>query len=177
MLCYPIDCNLLLCLWDSPGKNTGVGCHALLLGILPTQGPNPHFLFLALAGEFFTTRLTWQVHIYIISLNSYVRLSGSIFSPFLANFQLSIFALLCLRPLCHNWEGQFCLIWRKWKRREDLNWKYLGNGAYSSVHCTFRWYNHEVFFFFLTKSVPVPHPAVTNWIKHIKASRNTGLLS
>ena len=25
----------------SPGKNTGVGCHALLQGILPTQGWNP----------------------------------------------------------------------------------------------------------------------------------------
>ena len=25
----------------SPGKNTGVGCHALLQGIFPTQGPNP----------------------------------------------------------------------------------------------------------------------------------------
>ena len=28
----------LLCPWDSPGKNTGVGCHALLQGIFPTQG-------------------------------------------------------------------------------------------------------------------------------------------
>ena len=26
---------------DSPGKNTGVGCHAFLQGIFPTQGPNP----------------------------------------------------------------------------------------------------------------------------------------
>ena len=26
---------------DSPGKNTGVGCHALLKGIFPTQGLNP----------------------------------------------------------------------------------------------------------------------------------------
>ena len=26
---------------DSPGKNTGVGCHALLQGTLPTQGLNP----------------------------------------------------------------------------------------------------------------------------------------
>ena len=26
---------------DSPGKNTGVGCHFLLQGILPTQGLNP----------------------------------------------------------------------------------------------------------------------------------------
>ena len=26
---------------DSPGKNTGVGCHACLQGIFPTQGLNP----------------------------------------------------------------------------------------------------------------------------------------
>ena len=26
---------------DSPGKNTGVGCHPLLHGIFPTQGSNP----------------------------------------------------------------------------------------------------------------------------------------
>ena len=26
---------------DSPGKNTGVGCHAFLQGIFPTQGSNP----------------------------------------------------------------------------------------------------------------------------------------
>ena len=26
---------------DSPGKNTGVGCHDLLQGIFPTQGSNP----------------------------------------------------------------------------------------------------------------------------------------
>ena len=30
----------LLCPWDSPGKNTGVGCHAHLQGIFPTQGWN-----------------------------------------------------------------------------------------------------------------------------------------
>ena len=31
-------------LWDSPGKNTGVGCHALLQGIFLTRGSNPHLL-------------------------------------------------------------------------------------------------------------------------------------
>ena len=31
----------LLCPWGSPGKSTGVGCHALLQGIFPTQGLNP----------------------------------------------------------------------------------------------------------------------------------------
>ena len=30
----------LLYPWDSPGKNTGVGCHVLLQGIFPTQGLN-----------------------------------------------------------------------------------------------------------------------------------------
>ena len=29
--------------WDSPGKNTGVGCHFLLQGIFPIQGSNPGF--------------------------------------------------------------------------------------------------------------------------------------
>ena len=36
---------------DSPGKNTGVGCHALLQKIFPPQGSN---LGLPLAGGFFT---------------------------------------------------------------------------------------------------------------------------
>ena len=35
-----------LCPWDSPGKNTGVGCHALLQGIFPTQGWNSSLLHL-----------------------------------------------------------------------------------------------------------------------------------
>ena len=35
-----------LCPWDSPGENTGVGCHFLLQGIFLTQGLNPHLLHL-----------------------------------------------------------------------------------------------------------------------------------
>ena len=34
----------LLCSWNSPGKNTGVGCHFLLQGIFLTQGSNPRLL-------------------------------------------------------------------------------------------------------------------------------------
>ena len=37
--------------WDSPGKNTGLGCLALLQGIFLTQGLKPHLLGL----------LHWQV--------------------------------------------------------------------------------------------------------------------
>ena len=36
----------LLCPWDSPGKNTGVGCHFLLHGIFPTQRTNLRLLCL-----------------------------------------------------------------------------------------------------------------------------------
>ena len=31
----------LLCPWDSPGENTGVGCHFLLQGHLPYPGIEP----------------------------------------------------------------------------------------------------------------------------------------
>ena len=43
-LCYPMDCSLpgSSVYGDSPGKNTGVGCHVLLEGVFPTQGSNPH---------------------------------------------------------------------------------------------------------------------------------------
>jgi len=41
----------LHCPWDAPGKNTGVGCHALLQGIFAAQGSNPYVLCL----------LHWQV--------------------------------------------------------------------------------------------------------------------
>ena len=41
----------LLCSWDSPGKNAGVGCHALLQAIVPTQGSSPCLFHL----------LHWQV--------------------------------------------------------------------------------------------------------------------
>ena len=46
-LCDPMDCSLpgSSVHGDSPGKNSGVGCHALLQGIVPTQGSNPCLLY------------------------------------------------------------------------------------------------------------------------------------
>ena len=46
----------LLYPWNSPGKNTGVGCLSLLQGISPPQGSNPHFLHL-LHGQAFSLPL------------------------------------------------------------------------------------------------------------------------
>ena len=45
-LCDPTDCILpdFSVHRSSPGKNTGVGCHALLEGIFLTQGSNLHLL-------------------------------------------------------------------------------------------------------------------------------------
>ena len=47
-LCNPMDCSPpgSYVHGDSPDKNTGVGCHALLQGIFLTQGSNPHLLCL-----------------------------------------------------------------------------------------------------------------------------------
>ena len=41
MLCNPMDCSPPGCPWNSPAKNTGVGCHSLLNGIFPTQWLSP----------------------------------------------------------------------------------------------------------------------------------------
>ena len=43
-LCNPTDfaTRRLLCPWDYPGKNTGVGCYFLLQGIFLIQGLNLH---------------------------------------------------------------------------------------------------------------------------------------
>ena len=43
----------LLCPWDSPGKNTGVGCHFLLHGIFATQGWNPRHHCTTLPSPYF----------------------------------------------------------------------------------------------------------------------------
>ena len=55
---YGLQPARLLCPWDSPGKNTGVGCQARLQGIFlikSTSLTSP-----ALAGRFFTTSTTWE---------------------------------------------------------------------------------------------------------------------
>ena len=62
-LCDPKECSLPGCSvhGDSPGKNTGVGCHALVQGIFLTQGSKPTYLMSpALAGGFFITTVTWE---------------------------------------------------------------------------------------------------------------------
>ena len=60
MRLYGLEPTGLLCPWDSPGKNTGVGSHALLpSGDLPDPGIEPISLVCpASAGRVFTTSAT-----------------------------------------------------------------------------------------------------------------------
>ena len=72
---YGLKPGQLLCPWDSPGKNTGVGCCALLQEIFLTQGLNPCLLcLLHYANMFFTTSTTWEALVYL-SVSSVQSLS------------------------------------------------------------------------------------------------------
>ena len=74
-LCNPVDSTAhprLLCPWDSPGKNTGVGCHLFLQGIFLTQGSNLRLLSPVLAGRFFTASTTWEARRVGIDLNNLI---------------------------------------------------------------------------------------------------------
>ena len=52
----------LLCLWDSPGKVAGVGCHALLQEFFLTWELNLHLLSSALQVDSFTTEPPGKPH-------------------------------------------------------------------------------------------------------------------
>ena len=51
---HGLQLTRLLCPWDPPGKNTGVGCHVLLQKIFLAQGSNLHLLHWQ--AEFFITK-------------------------------------------------------------------------------------------------------------------------
>ena len=83
LICFS-SAQLFVTLWnigssvhgDSSGKNNGVGCHALLLGIFPTQGLNLSLMSPSLADGFFTTspileaQLSITIIIYHLSILS-----------------------------------------------------------------------------------------------------------
>ena len=87
-LCGPMGCSPpgSIVHGDSPGKHTGVGCHALLQGIFPTHGLNP-----GLPGGFFTILATREVQ--------------SIYSVYLWSVEIKVipikkqFAVI----ICVNW--------------------------------------------------------------------------
>ena len=75
----------LLSPWDSPGKNTGVGCHTLLQETFPTQELNWGLLSirqilhqLSYQGSHFFTIITCKKLLVLLLLLSYFRMSDSL---------------------------------------------------------------------------------------------------
>ena len=84
IICEPKDCSLpgSSVHGDSPGKNTGVGCHALLQEIFPTQGSNsglPHCSWILPWATMEAHRkyiIEWYniIHIIVCKLDYYIYL-------------------------------------------------------------------------------------------------------
>ena len=79
-LCDPMNCSLPVFFvhGDSPGKNTGVGCYALLQGIFPTQGSNSGLLhckriFYHLSHQESSRILEWVAYLFTIQESSQPR--------------------------------------------------------------------------------------------------------
>ena len=73
-LCDPMNCSPagFSVHGDSPGKNTGVGCRALLQRIFPFQGSNLCLLIrLYWHAGFFTTSATWEALSSLNKVNHY----------------------------------------------------------------------------------------------------------
>ena len=73
--CDPMDCSLPdFSVHGTLGRNTGMGCHALLQELFPTQGIKPTSLMSSvMADRFFTTRATWEAHVYIWSSHTHTH--------------------------------------------------------------------------------------------------------
>ena len=109
----------LLCPWDSPGKNTGVGCHALLRGIFPTQRSNLcllHWQVGSLPGKpYLTTYLSPIEGVRFLSFLSEV-LSLSLLSRLTVHFRNWSIILIVLEASPKlSWEKLTLLLIGKWQ--------------------------------------------------------------
>ena len=118
----------LLCPWDSPAKNTGVGCRALLEGIFPAQGIEPESLMSpALADRFFTTSATWEApaHSVLICKNNACcpHIHSIYFVPGRSLYALRITHSVLTLTL---WGRQTLLLspFNRWENRHnEVNWR------------------------------------------------------
>ena len=81
-LLQPCGPARFLCLWNYPGKNTGVHCYSLLQGIFSTQGSNPG--------------LQWRQILYSLSHRENLRVTFSI------RFMLATFCNVFSKNLGHH---------------------------------------------------------------------------
>ena len=99
-LCNPMDCSPTgsSLHGDSPGKNTGVGCHALVQEIFPTQRLNPGFPH---CGGFFTILATREAPAFWYSHNRYLK-NWSKCSCFLVKYERNDNLLTLVSCLAYN---------------------------------------------------------------------------
>ena len=86
---YGLQPTRLLCPWDSPGKGTRVGCHALPHGIFPTQEMNPNLLQLLHCRWVLYHSATQEAHISKIYV-SYLYIPKSIISLFPKDLEIGM---------------------------------------------------------------------------------------
>ena len=99
LLPYELKPTRLLCPWNSPGKNTGVGCHFLLWGIFPTQESNLCLLHLLHweAGSFYH----WDTQ-EAQSVSCYIELFWVIFNSDLCVHCCSV-VIITTEIICTVW--------------------------------------------------------------------------
>ena len=108
VLCDPMDCRPpgSSVHGDSPGKNTEVGCHALLQGIFPTQGSKPVLLHC----RWILYHLSHQGSPFSLLPWNLLKIGIHTFSPysffFYLTFMKPLFVTEC-GSLFH--EGSFCI--------------------------------------------------------------------
>ena len=104
----------LPCPWDSPGKNTTVGCHSLLQGVFPMQGSNLDLLHC----RQILYRLSHQgpQSYYILSKISLLLEAGSAIRVVSSAYlKLLIFLLEILIPACASSSLAFYVMYSAYK--------------------------------------------------------------
>ena len=104
----------LLCPWDSPGKNAGVGCHFLLQGIFLTQGLNPSLLHWQ-ADSLLLSHQGYPLVIYHDLKNLSVSPSNKI-NLYYAAWQ---FYNILNIYFFHDWKSNICLIFKVSDTQKD----------------------------------------------------------
>ena len=100
-LCDPIDCSPSgsSVHGDSPGKNTGVGCHALIQEIFPSQGWNPGLQALKSITEKRYYNLNYDCKFIYFYTNSVRFQLIHIEAPLLGNYNINNFLVSLMNCL------------------------------------------------------------------------------
>jgi len=138
--CKPLQPPRLLCPWDSPGKNSGVGCHFLLQGIFLTQRWKWHHLCL----------LHWQADFlplcHLTPTHHWKYLGNSLAVQWLGLCSLTVEGP-CLIP------GREVKIsrttWHSQKRKEHIWLHFLPQKFLPHIRlfCSLLWWHHKHYLF------------------------------